>query len=679
MPKTKMSIARPLALKFILVFLLFQFFPNVSFCQDSLLTQLQQTEGIYRIPLLKEISWKYRRSNQEKAVAYAREGMHWAIQEGDSIQYYQCKSNLGFVCILKNDFDVGIVHLNSVLDYTRRSQNLLLEEETLGRLGAAYSQHGSYHIADSLNQMALSICQDRGDKERILIALLSKGYNYLQWKKYDAAEDNFLEALDLSRKIGDIIKTAKLYNNLGIVYEKQSNYPKALEYYHLASQSESMDELFYAKTFNNIGIIFGLIEEWEKALDYHEKSLTLKRKLGYKKSIARSLNNMGTAHKNLLNYGKALQCYDEALNIKTQLKGTNTGMGMTLNNLGNVYLELQKYGKAESYHLQSLKLSEETLDSFGICRAQYNLAETYRRKGEYSKSADIGTKNMMLAKKISNDAMIQKSAKLISEAYSKLNNYKKAYYYQDIYWKKRDSILSAENMQTIAKLELKYNHTQKENQLELQNKTIENLTQKTNIARLKNSILILSCVFMLIVIGLLFYQKKKRKRQFVSDNSILKESIRDLSEKNLSLEEKLQSSRNQMDDYLKPLLSNSNKLLTSANKEISPEIPGNETRENINLYQTLSDKLKTKEDWSDFMQYFTHIHKDFFKNLNKTHPQLSTYDFNLCALLKLNLNNKEIAQILGISPPSVKKAKQRLYQKMKFKDNQELKDYIIQL
>ena len=93
----------------------------------------------------------------------------------------------------------------------------------------------------------------------------------------------------------------------------------------------------------------------------------------------------------------------------------------------------------------------------------------------------------------------------------------------------------------------------------------------------------------------------------------------------------------------------------------------------------LSDNLSTEKDWKLFELYFSKIHKDFFKKLKITYPNITTNELNLCALLKLNIPNKEIAQIMRISYGSVRKAQHRLAKKIGIPSDQILRDFIIKL
>ena len=83
-----------------------------------------------------------------------------------------------------------------------------------------------------------------------------------------------------------------------------------------------------------------------------------------------------------------------------------------------------------------------------------------------------------------------------------------------------------------------------------------------------------------------------------------------------------------------------------------------------NLEKMLHAHIMTDENWNDFKKLFSKVHPGFFVNLSKSYPQLSAADTRLLALVKLGLNNAEMANMLGITIEGIKKAKQRLRKKI---------------
>ena len=97
------------------------------------------------------------------------------------------------------------------------------------------------------------------------------------------------------------------------------------------------------------------------------------------------------------------------------------------------------------------------------------------------------------------------------------------------------------------------------------------------------------------------------------------------------------------------------------------------------LSRTIKQHVNIDRDWEDFKRFFEEVHIDFHKKLQEKHPDLSSNDLKICTLTRLNLNTKETASILGISPESAKTARYRLRKKLHLEPEDELLTYFLQL
>ena len=74
--------------------------------------------------------------------------------------------------------------------------------------------------------------------------------------------------------------------------------------------------------------------------------------------------------------------------------------------------------------------------------------------------------------------------------------------------------------------------------------------------------------------------------------------------------------------------------------------------------------ILTDDDWIEFKTVFTRVHPTFFMQLNERFPSLTPAEIRILALTKLGLSVKEKANMLGISPDSVRRTQQRLNKKL---------------
>lgn len=116
-------------------------------------------------------------------------------------------------------------------------------------------------------------------------------------------------------------------------------------------------------------------------------------------------------------------------------------------------------------------------------------------------------------------------------------------------------------------------------------------------------------------------------------------------------------------------LYNKNEILSELQTQIK-KIPKSETPDVVitQIKSTINNNMYIDADWEKFKLHFEQVHPDFFKKLDKNHPDLTAYEVRLCAYLHLQLSTKEIATLLNIESESVRKAKMRLKKKMENTD-----------
>jgi ligand-binding sensor domain-containing protein/DNA-binding CsgD family transcriptional regulator len=91
----------------------------------------------------------------------------------------------------------------------------------------------------------------------------------------------------------------------------------------------------------------------------------------------------------------------------------------------------------------------------------------------------------------------------------------------------------------------------------------------------------------------------------------------------------------------------------------------------------LGENADSDNFWEIYQNNFNLIHKNFFKNLKAQYPSLTSTDLRFCALLRLNLSTKDIAQFTGLSVRGVEGARYRLRKKFNLHEGSDLVDFLI--
>lgn len=96
------------------------------------------------------------------------------------------------------------------------------------------------------------------------------------------------------------------------------------------------------------------------------------------------------------------------------------------------------------------------------------------------------------------------------------------------------------------------------------------------------------------------------------------------------------------------------------------------------IIKEIDTTLKVQEDWQQFEHHFDRVHGDFLKRLTGEFSDLTPGEQKLCAFLRLNMDTKEIANLMTISPRGVEIARYRLRKKFKLETHQNLSKFILE-
>ncbi len=130
----------------------------------------------------------------------------------------------------------------------------------------------------------------------------------------------------------------------------------------------------------------------EKAIAYGKRAVALATKIHRPRSVAQSMNNLGTVFYISGNYPEALHYYLGALELREQLKDS-AAMGKSYNNIALVYYEQGELKQALDYHNKSLKIKLQTNDLKGISSSYGNIGNAYYK---YAKAAAGKKKDSLL-------------------------------------------------------------------------------------------------------------------------------------------------------------------------------------------------------------------------------------------------------------------------------------------
>jgi CHAT domain-containing protein/tetratricopeptide (TPR) repeat protein len=202
------------------------------------------------------------------------------------------------------------------------------------------------------------------------------------------ALEDFQEALQLWRQLGERAEEAYTLHEVGYVWSKLKDQQKALEFYSQAvsiwevTNNHQLDE---ASTLYNLGNLYSSSGKTASALECYQRAIEFRRSKGDKGPLAFALTNLGQLYINIGEFEAALKSHQEALALRRELEDLE-GEARSLSNISGVYFRLGELQEALNYSLQALPVRRKAEDHRGEAITLNNIGTTYRELGEPQKA-----------------------------------------------------------------------------------------------------------------------------------------------------------------------------------------------------------------------------------------------------------------------------------------------------
>ena len=481
-------------------------------------------------------------------------------------------------------------------------------------------------------------------QKQLFLATNNIGLTYYFMLDYGEALRNFLAAYNIAMEEKDATLEMTVLNNIAILYSKEKNFDKATEYflktYNIAK--EKNDKIRIGIYGLNLGIVHNEMHELEKAREY------LREATAYLQHDARRLLSAQYSYaQNQFQQGNTA----EADQLATKLFATARDSG---------YRDEQI---TISTLLASVKLKENNLD-----QALFYANEALARSPNLEEKIELH--------------------QTLSDIHFKNHAYALALASKDSILRFRDAINIIKNGQQFENSKLKFEllnskHTLSLNEAQLSSqrrllytalafiatiiaffiwlmriKTVEN-RQKAVIAERSHKIMALEFENEKSQKLLLEEQLKEKETAALLEQERLKNEI-EIRNRKLSAKALYLSGRNELIDEIITTLSKMPDLSKDSSRHISQ----------------LKSYLRTDDEWDDFSTHFQEVNQGFLNALRQNHSNLTSNDVRFLSYIYMNLNTKEIASLLNITPEGCRKRKERITKKMQLADNTSLFEYL---
>lgn len=407
---------------------------------------------------------------------------------------------------------------------------------------------------------------------------------------------------------------ARLHSDIGIINMMYlHNMPEAYRYHKQAIRyvEESREELapdHRIRIFNGIAGWFFLKKEYDSALYY----------------LAR-------------------------IDLHDTHKVSPLRLSIYYNNLSLIHGAIGNMEIANHYLREALDIIQNNPDSYILPFLLRNMGGTYEDQGDFPEARRYYAQALETARQNEDMENEWKSASALGRIYQKTGKKELAHEYLLYAYAKKDTLMAQQNQQHMVLLGKDFEIYKLQKQQELVEQQF--LLQK---ARNDKKTIIL-CVLggmmlVLLVISIVMIIRLFRKDQ------IHQQKQDDIEKKEQSFQEELR--RNNSDMAATNLFSIQKDELLKTLKQICTKLlkePLDE-RQRQQALQEMLHLIKAGyygNSWDEFRIRFELSHPDFYPKLLAAHPSLTKNEKDLCTLLALNMNTKEIASLTQKSARSI--------------------------
>jgi tetratricopeptide (TPR) repeat protein len=531
---------------------------------------------------------------------------------------------------------------DSAIYYSSALGDSALLARSLMKKGGSYQ---SLDISDSaliFFKQGLSIAEGIRNDSLVARTKNSIANFYLRQEDYPEAMLYLTDALTIAERIGYRHMAGLVYNGLGLVSISMEDNQKAIEYFKNAREicSESGDLANEAGITMNIAGCYAELGDFGKAYEYYLENLEAQEKLDDTAQIALAYINLGIVARSLDSLEKSMEYLKNALGILSVFRNQSL-LSTVLLESGTTQMDAGNLPAARDHLLQSLELSTGTL-------SRSNSMESLKRLSQLEE--ELG--NMALS----------------------LRYYKR---YTDI----KDSVMNDEIRQSVQEIQWKYDLSKKEYENELLSKKFEiKQRQNTNLR-----ILFISFAVVALLLGILIwlaykqllnsYKIKNLENRRLQDKIAADEKIRQLEY--LRYRDEIEAKNRELTSTSLQLL-NKNKILSDIG-ELASDLHSEGKMEKVSLkglQSLIRENQNADKDWEQFKGLFEQVHENFFVHLKSGCPELTENELRLCAYLRINLMNKEIARMLNVSPATVNTSRYRVRKKLKISNKESLEEFL---
>ncbi len=586
--------------------------------------------------------------------------------------------------LLSSNPDRAIQLVRSVVNTRGLKTAQYLEAELI--LGIAFKNKGKYDSSLHFVSAAIEKALEVKDTNSLIKLRSNRGVVQYLRADYAAAVQEFKNAKQyyearvaaMPEDTATYLDFARVLNNMASAYIKTGQTDSALHYFIQSlkiRQDYAAPKRMLTVSELNIGSIYLAIGENENAKVWLEKALGYATQAYDSGLMLKCHINLGITDKKLGDTLSAISNYRKSLMLSEQT-GNQRDQAIALQNLAILLSSQKKYDEAHQYFVKALRSNHS--NGINNSRLHLSISRMFLEQQQYDSAIVHAKQSLQLANESGNVNVQLEDYDLFASAYQGKKQFYPAFDFLKKYVSLKDTVTARENQHYIQEVKSKFELEIKENEIRFLKELNQSERAKAGAFQSRQRLIIvvvLLALILLIVIAVYYYSKKKKEKElYLIEKKLLETDLqnKELLSKELNLE--INYKTRQLTTHALNMIQR-NEILTELREKLekfSKQIKDELASDLASIINNIRQIQRTEKDWELFKKYFENINKDFNKRLREINPSLSVHDYRLAALISLNLNIKEAAAVLNITPSSVKLARHRLRKKLHLKPGDDL-------
>ena len=282
--------------------------------------------------------------------------------------------------------DSSIIYAKEAFELSQRVSNVRGEANALYSYGLAYLNSGELMKSRSYYQMGIKLCDDHKENDGKIEGYIHFSTFYRLLGKTDSTKFYAVNALELSQKTKIVSLKAGAAQCIGNYYLVEGDFAKALFYCEQTLQIwQKMGQVNIAGIYSDIGNIYYKQKQFPKALDYYRKAYDNAVKTNDLDAFGFSLNNIGLVYFRLDSQNQAIDYYKRAVNYYAS-NSNEFGIANTEANLADAYLKTNQYKPALEIAQNALIIARDLHFQKLMLQLYTSVAEAQSGLGNYKEA-----------------------------------------------------------------------------------------------------------------------------------------------------------------------------------------------------------------------------------------------------------------------------------------------------